>query len=108
MRAIAFLFFPRRERNRCGGVPGEPNEGYGIYLKEGLNEVLFALTRFSIVFSVNFIGWIAFLRRRDLQKSYPWAAVFWITTVALCALEVLGEWLKGKFDSVTSQKSKAD
>jgi len=58
-------------------------------LKEELNETRFALIRDSIALSVGVIGWIVFLVRRDLAKSYPWAAVFWISGIGAFALEVL-------------------
>lgn len=94
-----FPIFPKKRKYPFRGGSSEANEGYGIYFKEGLDDFLFALIRFSIILSVGFIAWIIFLSRLDLQHSYPWAAVLWISTAGICALEVVSEWLKRKFES---------
>jgi hypothetical protein len=100
--------FPKRKLEPLYWKKGQLNVGYGIYLKEELNELLFALIRGSIALSVGVVGWIIFLIRRDLEKSYPWAAVLWISGIGVCALEVLKEWLKARFDSSTTTKAKTE
>ena len=77
-------------------------------MKEELDEMLFALIRGSIAFSISVIRWIVFLVRRDLEKNYPWAAVLWISGIGVCAMEVLKEWLKARFESGTTIKAKTE
>jgi hypothetical protein len=100
--------FPKRKREPLYWKNGKSNIGWGIYLKEEPNEMLFALVRASIALSVGFIGWIVFLLRRDLEKSYPWAGVLWISGIGACTLEALKEWLKARFDSGTIPKAKTE
>ncbi|KAF7173684.1 hypothetical protein CNMCM5623_005908 [Aspergillus felis] len=100
--------FPKKRRDRLRWRDGGQNLGYGIYLKEEPDDILFAVIRGFIGAAVGVVGWIIFLLREDLQKGYPWAAVFWITTVAVCALEVLKEWLKSKLFSVARPRSNSE
>lgn len=92
---------PKRKIEPLYCERGQPAVGYGIYLKEELDETCFALIRGSIALAVGVIGWIAFLARRDIEKNFPWAAVLWISGVGVFALEVLKEWLKARFEAGT-------
>jgi hypothetical protein len=100
--------FPKRKIEPLYWKRGQSNVGYGIYLKEEPDEMLFALIRCCIAFSVGLIGWSVFLMRRDLEKNYPWAAVLWVSGIGVCALEVLKEWLKARFESGTTTKAKTE
>ncbi|RDW58642.1 hypothetical protein BP6252_13118 [Coleophoma cylindrospora] len=100
--------FPKRKLEPLYWRRGHSNVGYGIYLKEELNEMLFALIRCSIACSVGLVGWVVFLVRHDLEKNYPWAAVLWISGIGVFATEVLKEWLKARFESVTKTKSNTE
>jgi hypothetical protein len=42
--------------------------------------------------------------RRDLEKSYPWAAVFGISGIGAFALEVLKEWLRHDLNMAQQQQ----
>jgi hypothetical protein len=94
---------PKRKIEALYWNRGQSNVGYGLYLKEELDETMFAIIKGSIAFSVGVIALIVFLVRRDLEKSYPWAAVFWISGIGVCALDVLKEWLKARFESGTTK-----
>jgi hypothetical protein len=100
--------FPKRRSEPLYWKRGQSNVGYGIYLKEELDEMLFALIRGSIALSVGVIGWIVFLVRHDLVKSYPWPAVLWISGIGVCALEVLKEWLKARFELGATKEVKIE
>src|SRR4051812_4681642 len=100
--------FPKRKIEPLYWKRGQSNLGYGLYLKEELDEVLLALIKGSIALSVGVVGWIIFLARRDLEKSYPWAAVLWISGIGVCALEVLKERLKARLESGTTTKAKGE
>jgi hypothetical protein len=100
--------FPKRRLEPLYWKRGQSNVGYGIYLKEELDEMLFALIRGSIALSIGVIGWIVFLVRHDLEKSYPWPAVLWISGIGVCALEVLKEWLKARFESGATKETKIE
>lgn len=100
--------FPKRRLEPLYWKRGQSNVGYGIYLKEELDEMLFALIRGSIALSIGVIGWIVFLVHHDLEKSYPWPAVLWISGIGVCALEVLKEWLKARFESGATKEAKIE
>ncbi|KAH7364897.1 hypothetical protein BKA65DRAFT_492222 [Rhexocercosporidium sp. MPI-PUGE-AT-0058] len=92
---------PKRKIEPLYCERGQSTVGYGIYLKEELDETFFALIRCSIALAVGVIGWIAFLARSDLEKNFPWAAVLWISGIGVFALELLKEWLKARFEAGT-------
>jgi hypothetical protein len=53
--------FPKRKIEPLYWKRGQSNLGYGIYLKEEPDEMLFAFIRCSIAFFVGLIGWIVSL-----------------------------------------------
>jgi hypothetical protein len=91
--------FPKRKAEKLYWRKGQPNVGWGIYLKEEPSEMFFILNKGLIGLSIGLIFGVAWNTTfHDDQRGFPWTVVAWISAFVVFALDALKEWVKVQYN----------